>query len=576
MLEYRMRRLVRQSRLEDPASCSYTSRAGGRFSETMERGFAEWDVSGIPDSAIIDSVFCASNCFSLSTEVRSVELYHMTNRPSITSNPLVLFNDAGDGALYGAYPDPAIGWQVRRLGDAARSDLQSSLSVDWFAIGYTGTGLSVDWRVQFAGFQTDTAPRLIVYYSLSGQKPGWYEKSPLPGLIKAGAWLTYNAGTDLVYAASGSNFYSYFPAPDSWHQLATWPLGAGGRPPSKGSVGCADGSGYVYATKGNNTLAFWRYDIVRDSWQERAQVPLGPSNKKVKGGTDLAYAFRGDSGYAYLLKGYKNEFFRYDPLADSWIALPPAPVGANQKWDKGSWLAYDSDHNRIYAHKSKYQEFYYYDVNRDSWSGPMHATPIPGSGGSKKCKEGSCGAFYRGSIYALKGGNTQEFWRYSTASDSWVEMETIPSIGSTGKKKKVKAGADITATTSALYATKGNKSGEFWMYSPGVFGFTPEVSRSAQASGGLAIGDWRLAISPNPLAGGFATVCLTRPLESSNPRILLSVFNVAGQTVLSRALSVGREASSVVLDLRHLSSGVYLVKLQSENFTATQKLMVKR
>jgi hypothetical protein len=56
----------------------------------------------------------------------------------------------------------------------------------------------------------------------------------------------------------------------------------------------------------------------------------------------------------------------------------------------------------------------------------------------------------------------------------------------------------------------------------------------------------------------------------------VSVCNVAGQTVLGRALSVGREASSVVLDLPYLSAGVYLVKLSSDSFAATQKLVVQR
>jgi hypothetical protein len=35
-------------------------------------------------------------------------------------------------------------------------------------------------------------------------------------------------------------------------------------------------------------------------------------------------------------------------------------------------------------------------------------------------------------------------------------------------------------------------------------------------------------------------------------------------------------ASGVVLDLGHLSNGVHLVKLQSQDFAATQKLVVRR
>jgi hypothetical protein len=84
------------------------------------------------------------------------------------------------------------------------------------------------------------------------------------------------------------------------------------------------------------------------------------------------------------------------------------------------------------------------------------------------------------------------------------------------------------------------------------------------------------AIAPNPLVSGFATLSFTRPLESSNPRILLSIYNVSGQSVLNRTLVVGSEASSVTFDLRHLSNGVYVVRLTSDGFAGTQKLVVRR
>jgi hypothetical protein len=1004
LLGYRMRRLVRSSRIEDPIACSYNSRGGGQFFETMERGYAEWDISGIPDTAVIDSVFCASNCSWLSAEVQVIQLFEMTERPSTTMDPVVLFNDAGEGEVYGAYPDPGVGWQTKRLSDAARSGLQSSLSFDWFAIGYTGTGLMKDWKIQFAGFRTDSAPRLVVYYSLggapvpdvgcrvliaptglvdsgatvtpacsvynygtqaedysvrmkiadgyeqtvpvaghqpatmqyvtfpdwtagtrghfavtcsteladdgnpsndarrgtvdvavhdaaavriavpadtipagnvspagvlrnvgtlrepcrvfffisdtvpiyaesvalagglpfadttvrfpvwnaplgnytarcsvylagdqvpgnnatlrdfvvtpvgpyhdvgcmmvlaptgqidsgttvtpacsvynygnqsedynvrmiiggvyeetaavvahepgtalavnfadwdppgrgtysvtcstelagdsvpanntayanaevivhdgavtaivapadtipmgpvspkatvrnrgtqrepvrvyfaitdsaaayrdsvvlprglpyadttltfgtwnavegeyaarcslfmagdqvaannvknraftvSGQMPGWYAKTPMPlppsgKAPKDGAWLTYDAGTGLVYASKGyktPDFYSYFPGPDSWHILAPWKPGTEGKLPSKGSAGCTDGSGIIYATKGNNKQGFWKYFAAGDSWQQKHDVPLGPSNKKVKGGTDLAYAFRRDTGYAYLLKGYKNEFYRYHPVGDSWHLLKPAPIGGNVKWDKGSWLAYDPDHNRIYAHKAKYHEFYYYDVNGDSWSGLKHAMPIPGSGGSKKSKDGGCGDAYRGSIYALKGGNTLEFWRYDIDADSWTELPSVP----VGSGKKIKAGAGIAATNKALYVLKGNKSLELWMRSVGGLQFLVSNRPTVQTAGSPF--DIRLStftIAPNPLASGFATVRFTRPLEHSGTGALrLSVYNASGRLVHS---SFGLRTSPFRLDLRSMPAGVYLVKLSTDGFTATQKLVVQR
>jgi hypothetical protein len=55
----------------------------------------------------------------------------------------------------------------------------------------------------------------------------------------------------------------------------------------------------------------------------------------------------------------------------------------------------------------------------------------------------------------------------------------------------------------------------------------------------------------------------------------LSVYNVAGQTVMARTLAAGR-SGIVNLDLRHLSNGVYLVKFASDGYENSQKLVVQR
>ncbi len=314
---------------------------------------------------------------------------------------------------------------------------------------------------------------------------GWKEKEPVPTApsgtyAKDGAWLVYDSANGRVYAAKGNkqvDFYAYAPVQNAWNQgLMPIPLGVEFKKPSKGCAGCVDPSGFVYMTKGNNTLGFWRYDVAEDTWIPRQNVPLG-GGKKVKGGTGLAYA----NGSVYLLKGYKNEFYKYNPVDSAWTTLHVAPVGQynHWKWDKGSWLAYDGDHT-IYAHKAKYHEFYRYNVNSDSWSTALHAMPVYGSTGKKKTKDGGCGAWLDGRIYALKGGNTQEFWRYTAATDSWHEMDILPRVGTGGKKKKVKAGGSITSDGNVLYAQKGNKCNEFWRYVPNTSG----GSDMGYASGG--------------------------------------------------------------------------------------------
>jgi hypothetical protein len=153
-----------------------------------------------------------------------------------------------------------------------------------------------------------------------------------------------------------------------------------------------------------------------------------------------------------------------------------------------------------------------------------------------------------------------------------VEKETIP----TGSfKKKVKAGADIAAAGTVLYATKGNKSNEFWMYTPPAFAAAPMPGREGVEASALGVHRSSFIVSPNPAAGGFATVSFTGALEhlTTGP-LSLAVFDVSGRCVGVWKPLLRNGAAD--LDLRHLTSGVYLVRLDAAGFSATQKFVVQR
>jgi hypothetical protein len=88
----------------------------------------------------------------------------------------------------------------------------------------------------------------------------------------------------------------------------------------------------------------------------------------------------------------------------------------------------------------------------------------------------------------------------------------------------------------------------------------------------VAIGEWRMAISPNPLSGGFATARYSLPKAGLAK---LSVLDVAGRTVLSQTMTVGR-IGTASLDLRKLCAGVYLASVTTQGLSTTQKLVVQR
>ncbi|MEO0107795.1 MAG: hypothetical protein ABIK62_01300, partial [candidate division WOR-3 bacterium] len=69
-------------------------------------------------------------------------------------------------------------------------------------------------------------------------------------------------------------------------------------------------------------------------------------------------------------------------------------------------------------------------------------------------------------VYALKGNNTCEFYRYDRMDNVWTTCEPIPAAGSSGQTRRPKKGASLTSVGGRIYAVKGNNTREFWEYDP--------------------------------------------------------------------------------------------------------------
>ncbi|MEO0077643.1 MAG: T9SS type A sorting domain-containing protein [candidate division WOR-3 bacterium] len=423
----------------------------------------------------------------------------------------------------------------------------------------------------------------IVYAGRPPWTPGWVEVRPMPLTpsgrgIKDGGWLTLDPGEGLFYVAKGNkvgDFYCYNPITDTWFERALWKGGTEGKGPAKGSVGVADGHGHIYATKGANTLGFWCYHADGDSWQQLRDVPAGNSGKKVKGGTDLVYVEDGGFSYVYLLKGGKNDFLRYAVSGDSWTQLPDAPTGFYSKWDKGSWMVCDGDQS-IYAHKAKRHEFWRFDLATAQWD-THRLEPMPflsRTGKNKKAKDGGAGAYdYScGTIYALKGGNTTQFFRYYVDDDTWEELDTMPSVGSTGKKKRVKGGGDLCRyDVRHVFALKGNKTLELWYYfePPVLVTSANEKRRAAAESGATTHGHpTQFTIIARP---ELTQVSLDNDFSG---RCRLAMFDVTGSVVAFRQSTA--RSGIITVDLGDLPAGIYLARIETDKMSYVRKLILNR
>jgi hypothetical protein len=78
---------------------------------------------------------------------------------------------------------------------------------------------------------------------------------------------------------------------------------------------------------------------------------------------------------------------------------------------------------------------------------------------------------------------------------------------------------------------------------------------------------------PSVAAGGFCRLCYVMPTARS---CRLTFHDVAGRVVETRELALPAHRGAVSLDLKHLSAGVYVVKLEAGESATTQKVVIQR
>ncbi len=414
--------------------------------------------------------------------------------------------------------------------------------------------------------------------------PVWNQLPDVPAgpsgkKVKDGAALCYGESRPagpMLFAFKGYNtneFCGYDVNGDSWVLLDSLPCTPGrAKRVKKGAALTFDPyDTAVYALKGNNTTEFWRYDVPGDSWVAMKDIPLGTSNKKVKGGSGLAVCRRSTGGFVYAAKGGKrNEFWAYDIARDTWLGMADVPPGDRLKgMADGSCLAAAGD--RLYALKAVVNEFYQYDVTTNIWTA-VRLLPVAGAAKSRRTVRYGTALSSDGSlVMAIKGGSC-EFWAYHIEADTWFELESIPR-GPSGRP--VRNGGALAWGSGRAWALKGNKTLEFWSYDPGqalqrhALNQTRAVCSTEPI---LAEQNVRLDIFPNPLGSSHLSIRFSPP-ATAPPIVCLR--DVSGRVVAVWELGAAQATTTLRLDLAKLVSGVYLLELTAGDITATRKLIIQ-
>ena len=178
-------------------------------------------------------------------------------------------------------------------------------------------------------------------------------------------------------------------------------------------------NGKLYTNEGPYTNNFWVCDVVSGTWSNF----LGPASfsgtgtdRKFTSGEHSRVCDDGTDLYVLRGKDYKN-FYKYTISSGTWgkLADTPAPM-----FEYCS-AVYVSASNSIFVSQGKLSvSFWEYDISGDNWTVRQGT---PGSFQDKGCiYYPRWGGNY---IYAVKGQDYNDFWRYSRSANTWSSMRNL-------------------------------------------------------------------------------------------------------------------------------------------------------
>ncbi|MEO0080713.1 MAG: T9SS type A sorting domain-containing protein [candidate division WOR-3 bacterium] len=339
------------------------------------------------------------------------------------------------------------------------------------------------------------------------------------------------------------------------------------------------------------------------NWTQAASTP-GYGNDQVA----LDY-----DGKMWLLGGYKDGNYTSDVLystdGETWIK-----VNTNQPM----WTSRIGHRALVYDGKMwVLGGFQYpgYDPLNDVWYSTDGATwTLATPAAQWPPRFWHSAAVHDGKMWVLGGCNPDDLndvwystnglnWTQATSAAGWSARHLHTSVGFDGKLW-VLGGYDgshrndVWYSTDGAYWTEMPRSTPMWsqrcshttiVYDSKIWVMGGQIAHNnflndvwwTSGSGGVEeeaeslLLPW-LEVSPNPVTGEVTTVKVQGFKGSRVQGANLRVFDAAGRCVLVHLLAIGEWSSGIPLDIRRLSSGIYLARLEASEFSVAQRIVVSR
>lgn len=336
-------------------------------------------------------------------------------------------------------------------------DVAGNISAATTEFIYTYTGVSPPQTItktataDFAdGTATNTSTASDVI-KLSSKAGFWQQErlSMPPSTIYYGSDLAYVSSTNKMYLNRGygsQTFYEYDLTTDTWSTKGNLPATA-----YYGDDVVEGPSGYLYGTRGQNTTSFWSYDITSNTWSDAAAAD---APQAISYGGSLVYD---GAQYIYALKGNGDDtFMRYNTQADSWETLANIDFGApdrqiNNFVNDGGDMAIDRTNGIIYVTQGGSRSgFASYNISSNTWT-QLPNSPTLSQYGTKIEYDTTSQA-----IYYLAGWDKTAFFKYDIASGEWSSLPEAPLA--------ISAGSTLRNVNGTLYVMRGGGGQQFYKY----------------------------------------------------------------------------------------------------------------